>query len=264
VYDPNLNEIAFGTATDSVGTGYAQVVLTFAGVPGTTYEVVGKHWETALIRQNFNVPGLPRGFEFDDVFNFQSLEGETQPFPDSYDWFGPGPETPSGISKINLGYTKTSQIRYYTQGELSALITSAQSLLSSHCDAIFASVIGSSYNNVNFFESLRATSFIQYPPGAPNIPSHGSADAATLINQPGRPIELFPNFYPTAAGFPAGFQESILTHEGVHHYTGWLDFSDGSQTPDFVNMFYRSGYRNTSGTSGDFSVWISSGCPASQ
>src|ERR1700734_1324550 len=98
----------------------------------------------------------------------------------------------------------------------------------------------------------------------PNIPSHGSADAATLISQPGRPIELFPNFYPTSAGFPAGFQESILIHEGVHHYTGWLDFSDGSGTPDFVDAFYSSGYRNTSGTTNDFSVWISSGCPTAQ
>jgi hypothetical protein len=186
-------------------------------------------------------------------------------YPDYYDWFGAGPEMQTKEVSLRLGETQKSQTRYYTQTELSQLITSAQSLFSSRCDTDFSNVIGSSsYNKVNFFESLRATSFIQYPPGAPNIPAHGSADADTLISQPGRPIDLYPNFYPTAAGFPVGFQEFILIHEGVHHYTGWLDFSDGSGTPDFVDMFYSSGYRNTSGTTNDFTVWLSSGCPAAQ
>lgn len=259
VTDQNGAQVAFGSAADvDQDLGYAQAVLTFSGTPGFTYTATGRHHAFAVVEvQQFLKTVYEDPFNFSN--SFESVDGDN--YPDYYDWFGPGPEQQTKTSSLNLGLTKDTGIRYYTPYELSQLITSAQSLFSSQCNTDFTNVVGSSYNNVNFFESLRATSFIQYPPGAPNIPSHGSADAATLINQSGRPIELFPNFYPTAAGFPAGFQEFILIHEGLHHYTGWLDFSDGSGTPDFVDMFYSSGYRNTSGTSDDFSVWISSSCP---
>ncbi len=229
VTDQTGTQIAFGGASDMDENGYAQVVLTFSGVPGSTYTATGINRAIAVLEvEQFNKT------LYEDPYNMSNSfeEGPAAPFPDYFDWYGPGPEQQTKTASIRFGNTSDSAIRYYTPAELSQLIFSAQRLFPAQCDADFASVIGSAYTNINFFESLLATSFIQYPPGAPNIPDHGSADAATLISQPGRPIELFPNFYPTAAGFPAGFQEFILIHEGLHHYTGWLDFPS-SRLPRF-------------------------------
>jgi hypothetical protein len=258
VTDQNGTVVASGSAADVDGDiGYAQAVLTFSGTPGSTYTATGFHHAYAVL---VTLQFLKTVYE--DPYNFSSFEsGGIQEYPDYYDWYGPGPEEQTKIASIRLGETTATQIRYYTPTELSQLITSAQSLFSPHCDAVFTTVIGSSYTNVNFFESLRATSFIQYPPGAPNIPPTNGADAATLVSQPGRPIELFPNFYPTKYGFdfPA-FQQFVLIHEGVHHYTGWYDFSSQG-SPDFQTQFYTSGYRNTTGGSEDFTVWLNAGCP---
>ncbi|MEI9977951.1 MAG: hypothetical protein WDN23_02960 [Edaphobacter sp.] len=262
VRDSNGNQIASGASEDQYGVqGYAQVVLTFNGTPGTTYTAIGTHGGVATLSDYAELPPPQHSYyEYDDEFNFESFAENPQTYIDDWNWIGPGPEILTRQNTLKPGSTTATGIRYYTPDELSNLIFSAQSLFPARCDADFAAVIGSSYTNINFFESLLATSFIQYPPGAPNIPAHGSADAATLINQPGRPIELFPNFYPTAAGFPAGFQEFILIHEGLHHYTGWLDFpSPGSL--DFETQFFSSGYRNTTNTTNDFTVWLTSGCP---
>jgi hypothetical protein len=72
-----------------------------------------------------------------------------------------------------------------------------------HCDAIFANVIPS-YNNNGFFASLQGTQITQYPKGStlpPDINILNEPDADTLVKQAGRPIRVFANFYPTAAGF---------------------------------------------------------------
>jgi hypothetical protein len=173
-------------------------------------------------------------------------------YPDTYDWFGPGPPEGSSTSSVRTGDTTASQIRYYTPTELSQLITSAQSLFSTHCDAVFTTVIGSSYTKINFFESLLATSIIQYPNAPPTDPPPYSPStvADTQTNQNGRPIRIFRPFYPTKYGFPAGYQESVLTHEGIHHYTGWDDSTVTSNfgiTPGSYGTEY-------------ISNWIAQGC----
>jgi hypothetical protein len=257
VTDQNGTVVAHGDNADIDGVGYTEVVLTFSGTPGSTYTATSIHHSIAVLVEQQQLKTL-----YEDPFNLSNAyqSEASEDYPNYNDWFGPGPEQQTHTVSIREGETFASKIRYYTPTELSQIITSAQSLFSPHCDAVFASVIGSSYTNINFFESLRDTSIIQYPPGAPNIPPTNGADAATLINQPGRPIELFPNFYPTTAGFPAGFQEFILIHEGLHHYTGWYDFPSPGVL-DFETQFFSSGYRNTTNTTNDFTVWLTSGCP---
>jgi len=268
VMDTDGNVVASGTAGDPDGEqGYAQAVLTFLGIPGTTYTARGHHGAIAIFIDDNPDDYTKNVYDYNyyyDPYNFSSFEGAPIEYPVYNDWYGPGPTQTVKLPSIHVGSTTDNKIRYYTQSELQALIANAQAILSPHCDAVFAQVIVPTYTNANFFNSLRVTAFLQYPPGAPNIPESDGRDADTQVDQPGRPIELFPNFYPTKYGFPAGFQESVLTHEGVHHYTGWLDFHDPNNplTPDFQTQFYSSGYRNTSGGSGDFSTWITAGCPA--
>jgi hypothetical protein len=260
VTDQNGTVVAHADNADMDGVGSTEVMLTFSGTPGYTYTATSIHHAIAVLVEQVYLKTV-----YEDPFNlsnaYQSEASEN--YPNYNDWFGPGPEQQAKTVSLRLGETFASKIRYYTPTELSQIITGAQTLFSPHCDSVFASVIGSSYNNVNFFESLRATSFIQYPPGAANIPSAGisGADADTLVLQPDRPIELFPNFYPTKAGPPyPNFQQYVLIHEGVHRYTGWYDFpSQGSL--DFETQFYSSGYRNTTGNSDDFTQWIIAGCP---
>jgi hypothetical protein len=225
VKDSNNNVVASEAGSDDSGQGYVQLVVSFTGVPGETYTATSSHSVFEIYEVEYYNDGDPQPIflGYDDMYDFGFYSEDPQTYDDYFEWDSPGPETVTRSRLQRAGITQAVRIRYYTQSELNSLIFSAQSLFSSHCDAVFASVIGSSYTNNNFFSQLLLTAFIQYPPGAPNIPESDGRDADTLIDQPGRPIELFPNFYPTASGFPAGFQESILTHEGVHHYTGWDD-----------------------------------------
>ncbi len=177
---------------------------------------------------------------------------------------GPPPRAPRQVSEIDVGNTSDTKILYLN---IPPIIFHAQQDLSPVCDHVFASVIPG-YTNANFFESLLATSIIQYPPGAPNIPANGSGrnltayDAETFVLLPGLPINLYPNFYGTKYGLPFPlFQEFVLVHEGVHYYTGWYDNSLGG-TPNFVQRFYSSGYRPASYGTSEFTYWINAGCPA--
>jgi hypothetical protein len=204
---------------------------------------------------------------YDDMYGFSFYNDNPQTFDGVFDLESPGPETETESNRITAANTVAAAIRYYTQSELQGLIFNAQAILNPRCDTVFSQIIVPTYTNQNFFNSLLLTAFPQYPKGVAAPPPYlwvlDEPVADTQINEPGRPIRLFANFYPTASPFPAGYQESILTHEGIHHYTGWLDFHDPSrpQIPDFINQFYSAGYRNTSGTSEDFSDWIRAGCP---
>jgi hypothetical protein len=70
VEDSNNNTIASGTATDDTGQGYAQVVLTFAGVPGTTYIATGMHEVKITYTVEVDDPPQPIVLRYDDMYNF--------------------------------------------------------------------------------------------------------------------------------------------------------------------------------------------------
>ncbi len=257
--DGSGNSLASGNQVSS--TGAAIVVLQVQGMPGTTYIVNGFH--SSLIQYKYDdvdpderQPTYPT---YIDEFNFASLDGgQPAPYNPAYYYEGPGPEEITKTQFEILGQTTSKGIRYYTQGELTNLIAHAQSLFSSKCDAKFAAVVPS-YSNAGFFASLQATTFYQYPYGATGAPASNGADAATLVNDPGRPIELFPNFYPYP-GQTANFQEFVLIHEGLHHFTGWGDYTSKNGA-DFETQFYGGGYRRTNPGSGDFTVWLMNSCP---
>ena len=128
------------------------------------------------------------------------------------------------------------------------------------CDSAFSKVIGSGYTKAAFFQSLLNTTISQYPFGAPNMPTDDGpvlnlpfADTQTTL--PGRPIRLFPNFYGAPGHYTSDlFREAVVTHEGIHHFTGWLDATV------FTN-FYSSGLRNPDGTTNDITLWIQAKCP---
>jgi hypothetical protein len=234
VKDVGGNLVAGGTESDVDGwNGYAQVVLTFTGVPGATYTVTGFHSAVAIMDDYIDDgtlgPRYQNQWVYYDPYNFGLYEGAPAQYSGSYEWFGPGPEQRRLPSRIHTGNTTDTQIRYYTQSELQALITNAQAILSPHCDVVFSQVLVPTYTNQSFFNSLRVTAFLQYPLGVPPPPDIDSVadepQADTLINQTDRPIRLFATFYPTMYGFTAGTQESVLTHEGIHHYTGWDDIT---------------------------------------
>jgi hypothetical protein len=263
VVDQYGTVVATGTADDPGDRqGSAAVTVTFTGTPGYTYTATSMHQAAPTVPFD-TPPGQPA--QLYDEYNFQSFAENPESYDDYWEWYGPGPQLPTKQRVIRIGNTYAIAIRYYTPTELSQLITSAQSLFPAHCDAIFASVVGPSYTNANFFAQLRITSIIQYPPGAtppPDIPNPlDYPDADTQIGQPGKPIRVFINFYPTKSGFAfPSFREFVLIHEGLHHYTGWYDFPKAGFS-DFKTKFYNSGYRNNGSTTGPFTDWLHAGCP---
>ncbi len=236
------------------------------GVPGTTYIVNGLH--SVLMEYTYDDVDpderSPSYTTYLDEFNFASLDGgQPSPFGPAYYYEGSGPEDDTRNQFESLGQTTSQGIRYYTQGELTNLIAHGQSLFSSNCDAKFAAVVPSC-SNAGFFASLQATTFYQYPYGAMGTPPSNGADAAILTNVSGRPIELFPNFYPYH-GQTANFQEWVLIHEGLHHFTGWADYPNQGGTPtnanDFETKFYSLGYTNQTSNTGLFTDWLTASCP---
>lgn len=263
------NGTFYGTKTAGPTHGNSATALaafSFTGVPGTTYAAVGTHGGTIVYEdQNTYSPGQTNYY---DAYNFgyysANNNGYETPYPGTYDWPGFGSYADLPTKQVTTGKTTDSGIRYYTPGELANIISSAQALFSSKCDTKFAQVIPS-YSNAGFFSSLYSTNFIQYPPGSANIPQTSGADAQTLVYQPGRPIQLLPNFYPTKYGFPAGFQEFVLIHENVHRVTGWGDYPNQNSLStngnDFETKFLQHGYQNQTTITGRFTDWLTSGCP---
>jgi hypothetical protein len=102
VTDQNGTQIASGSAGDVDGDlGYAQVVLTFSGTPGSTYTATGFHRAIAVL--------VVEQFEktlYEDPYNFSSFESDgIQDYPNYYDWYGPGPDEQTKIASIRLGET---------------------------------------------------------------------------------------------------------------------------------------------------------------
>ena len=265
VFDGYGNAVAQGYNHDNYGNlGYAIAVVTFTGTPGTTYIAQATHSAIATLGDYaIPPPGKPAPFEFLDEYYFGFYESQQYTYPDSHPWYGPGPPVMRRRSAIVVGGTKATRVFPID----TALLTQhASQDFAATCDTAFRNVIGSAftYTKTAFFESLLNTTFFQYPFGTPNIPTdtYGSElnlpIADTLTEVAGRPIRLFPNFYggPPVQYTGEPFRKAVVTHEGIHHYTGWGDST-------VFTMFYNSGLRNYLGGNNteDISVWINRGCP---
>ncbi len=243
--------------------GYAEVTLIISGVPGNTYTVTGQHSAQMLLQYvdpDEPVPEPPHymSYSWDDWLQL-SIFGGGDDFFNNYSWFGPGPETPRQTKTVHTGNTHGTAIRWFTATELHNLVNGAQATFAPNCDSKFRTVIGPSYSKTAFFTSLYNTTFNQYPGSL--TPQYTTADASTSVTQPGRPINLYADFYLESTAS----QQTVLTHEGLHHYNGWLDWSDGTPwgaVNNFITKFSNVGYRNTSGTTSDFTTWLTAGCPA--
>lgn len=107
VVDANGNQIASGQYIDqNSNQGYAQVVLTFAGTPGTTYTATGSHSAELVVPVDLPDPG-PHSSYYDDPYDYNSFsEGPpTPPTYSSYTWYGPGPDTQVPRRSLSLGQT---------------------------------------------------------------------------------------------------------------------------------------------------------------
>jgi hypothetical protein len=253
VTDGGGNTIVSGGNTDIDGElGYAQIVVSFQGIPGTAYLATGSHNAGPIVGTIIYDRGMPQQRYWDE-YNFEYFVQNSQPdLWSPYSWFGPGPAIPVRPTVIHIG--KTRDARVYPI-DMVLLVTHAWNDFPPGCDVAFTSVIGSSmsYTKDQFFSSLIGTTFYQYPQGAPNMPAHGGSEDART--QPPNAILLFPNFY----GFPGAyttetFKEFVVTHEGIHHYTGWSD------STVFAN-FYNAGLRNPTLQTNDITLWLTAGCP---
>lgn len=92
VHDQDGNFITQGADTGSPTHGPALVVLTFAGVPGTTYTATGSHAVMTVVVDTIDFPHQPNPVEYYDEFNFESFSENPQTYDDDFDWEGPGPE----------------------------------------------------------------------------------------------------------------------------------------------------------------------------
>lgn len=220
LYDGYGTTVATGSDTDVDGyNGYAQTILVIPGIPGTVYKATGFHSADSidLIDPNEPVPEGDFGLHYYDFLNFGFFEGQpNQIYPSYFNWLGPGPQEKRKASRIRIGATKDSNVLYL---DIPPIIRAAQRDFSVTCDQIFQKVIPN-YTNANFFTSLLSTQFNQWPAGTPNAPPDPGSDASTEM-VPGRPIDLWRNFY-SLMPYPT-FREFVLIHEGVHHYTGWTD-----------------------------------------
>ena len=105
VHDQNGNVITSGTGTGSPTQGPALVVLTFTGVPGTTYTATGAHSVMSVIVEHIVIQHQPTQTGYDDEFNFSSFSEDPQTYDDNFDWEGPGPETITVINTYRVGNT---------------------------------------------------------------------------------------------------------------------------------------------------------------
>lgn len=79
-------------------------MLTFQGQPGTTYIASSSH---LAIYNIVDLPEEPHGITYyEDPYNFEYFEAEgVQTYPDSYEWFGPGPEIQTREHVVHTGDT---------------------------------------------------------------------------------------------------------------------------------------------------------------
>ena len=97
VKDGNVKEIASGQFTDKNGTqGYAQVVLSFMGAPGTNYTATASHYvEVILTTRTESLPELlAKPIDY-DPFSFGDFGKLNETYHGMFEWFGTG----TGIRK---------------------------------------------------------------------------------------------------------------------------------------------------------------------
>jgi hypothetical protein len=92
VKDGDGKEIVSGQFTDKNGTqGYAQVVLTFMGAPGTNYTATASHYlEVILQTRAESLPELlVKPIDY-DPFSFGDLGKLNETYQGMFEWFGAG------------------------------------------------------------------------------------------------------------------------------------------------------------------------------
>lgn len=111
VKDASGAVIASDQNTDIDGDfGYAQVILTFTGTPGTTYTATGTHYGVVSIPYDLadTRPGQ-NFYQYDDYYNFSLLNSNPpQIYTGSYSWYGAGPDTATRITNLRIGNTTES------------------------------------------------------------------------------------------------------------------------------------------------------------
>ncbi len=91
VKDSNGKEVATGLYLDKNGVqGYAQVVLTFKGVPGTTYKATGGHMIETIFSSGEPSLGQPSERLYYDPFDFSRLDADHERYAILYEWVGHG------------------------------------------------------------------------------------------------------------------------------------------------------------------------------
>jgi hypothetical protein len=97
--------VASGSKTDT-NLGFAQAVVTFAGVAGTTYTATGQN--LAVITQGdyaIPPPHQPSPWFWDDYYNFYAFQNEGVNYPDEHTWIGPGPPQLRKLNSLHVGNT---------------------------------------------------------------------------------------------------------------------------------------------------------------
>ena len=129
------------------------------------------------------------------------------------------------------------------------LIANAKKDLPAKCDQKFQAAIPG-YTNAAFFKSLSSATILQYPNVGPTDHPDSGSDSDTLTDVPGAPIRLLPNFYGIA---DAHYREADIVHEGIHHFTLWIDATIFSKLAPY-------GLTNPTKTTSDITTWIEGGC----
>lgn len=98
VVDGSGNFVKNGSASDPKGwSGYAESVLTFNGIPGTTYIATGTYFMEPIIKlRYYYVDGVELDTAYDDLYFFLWFEiaySDGQQYPGNTVYYGPGPET---------------------------------------------------------------------------------------------------------------------------------------------------------------------------
>jgi hypothetical protein len=110
VKDGNRNQIAQRGYDDTFGEGYAQVVLTFQGVPGNVYFATGSHLAFTILSRDED-EGHPTGY-YDDYYNLEQIselvETNYDYYPGLFSFTGPGPETDTRQHTITIANTNAS------------------------------------------------------------------------------------------------------------------------------------------------------------
>jgi hypothetical protein len=98
-----------GSNTDDGTNGYAEVVLTFTGTPGSTYTATGiNHAIAVLVVEQFTKTLYEDPYNMGNAFE----EGPTAPYPDYFDWYGPGPDEQVKTAGIRLGEVESEPATY--------------------------------------------------------------------------------------------------------------------------------------------------------